>query len=214
MAVFSSIDAEAMTEKEQDTEQKIKEAARRVFHKKGFAATRTREIAEEAGINLALLNYYFRSKEKLFQIIMLETMQRFFQAMAIVFLDSSTSLDEKIELVTDKYIDLVSSQPEIPMFILSEIRRNAESFHEKIPMAELITNSSFMKQFQEAYSKGEIVQINPFHLIINLMGFIAFPFLAKPMLTTVGQLSEIQFEQLLQERKKLIPIWMKSIMKP
>jgi AcrR family transcriptional regulator len=50
------------------TEAKIKNAARVVFHKKGFAATRTRDIAEEAGINLALLNYYFRSKEKLFEI--------------------------------------------------------------------------------------------------------------------------------------------------
>jgi len=45
------------------TEAKIKAAARVVFHKNGFAATRTRDIAEEAGINLALLNYYFRSKQ-------------------------------------------------------------------------------------------------------------------------------------------------------
>ena len=57
------------------TEEKIKIAARSVFHKKGYAATRTRDIAEEAGINLALLNYYFRSKEKLIDIIMTETMQ-------------------------------------------------------------------------------------------------------------------------------------------
>ena len=66
-----------------DTQTKIKNAARLMFHRKGFAATRTRDIAEEAGINLALLNYYFRSKQKLFDIIMMETMQSFFQAMAV-----------------------------------------------------------------------------------------------------------------------------------
>ena len=63
------------------TEEKIKEAARTVFHKKGFAATRTRDIAEEADINLALLNYYFRSKAKLFEIIMVETLQMFINGM-------------------------------------------------------------------------------------------------------------------------------------
>ena len=59
-------------EKNPSTEEKIKEAARRVFTKKGYAATRTRDIAEESGYNLALINYYFRSKEKLFDIVMLE----------------------------------------------------------------------------------------------------------------------------------------------
>ena len=59
------------------TEEKIKAAARKVFTRKGFAATRTRDISEEAGINLALLNYYFRSKEKLFDLVMMENMQHF-----------------------------------------------------------------------------------------------------------------------------------------
>ena len=59
-----------MTEKEISTEEKILEAASKVFTEKGFAGTRTRDIAEHAGINLALLNYYFRSKEKLFEQVM------------------------------------------------------------------------------------------------------------------------------------------------
>ena len=66
------------------TEEKIKEAAKKVFLKKGYAATRTRDIAEEAGINLALLNYYFRSKEKLFDLIMLEKLEKFFGVIAPV----------------------------------------------------------------------------------------------------------------------------------
>ena len=70
--------------KEKDTEQKIKEAAKKVFQQKGFAGTRTRDIAEEAGINLALLNYYFRSKKKLYEIIMLESLREFFAGVLLI----------------------------------------------------------------------------------------------------------------------------------
>ena len=81
------------------TEQKIKLAAKTIFHKKGYAATRTRDIAEASGINLALLNYYFRSKEKLFQLIMIETMQQFIASLSGAFNDPNSTLSEKIEII-------------------------------------------------------------------------------------------------------------------
>src|SRR6478735_3139559 len=90
-----------------NTEEKIKVAARLLFHKKGFAGTRTRDIAEQAGINLALLNYYFRSKKKLFELIMLETLSGFLQNMGIVFNDESSTLEEKVQRTAEKYIDLL-----------------------------------------------------------------------------------------------------------
>ncbi|HLZ87627.1 MAG TPA: TetR family transcriptional regulator, partial [Puia sp.] len=71
--------------KEASTEEKIMEAARKLFTQRGFAATRTRDIAEEAGINLALLNYYFRSKQKLFDIVMMENFRRFLGGMSANF---------------------------------------------------------------------------------------------------------------------------------
>src|ERR1700755_1986938 len=98
------------------TEEKIKEAARVVFIKKGFAATRTRDIAEEAGINLALLNYYFRSKEKLFHVIMAETLKGFVQNIAMVLNDEKSSLEEKIQQLANSYIDMIIEEPEIPTF--------------------------------------------------------------------------------------------------
>ena len=79
------------------TEERIKQAARKVFHQKGYAATRTRDIAEEANINHAMLNYYFRSKEKLFEIVMMETMTQFFKGVGSILNDENTSLEEKIE---------------------------------------------------------------------------------------------------------------------
>jgi hypothetical protein len=62
-------------------------------------------------------------------------------------------------------------------------------------------------------SKGEIKEPNPIHFLMNLMGLTAFPFLVKPLITTIGVIREEQFNQIMQERKKLIPIWIKEIMK-
>src|SRR6187402_682594 len=89
------------------TEEKIKNAARTVFHKKGYAATRTRDIAEESGINLALLNYYFRSKEKLFELVMMEKLQKLFGSLAPVLNDTSLDIEAKITLIANNYIDML-----------------------------------------------------------------------------------------------------------
>src|SRR5579859_3339176 len=93
--------------KEASTEAKIKEAARKLFTQKGFAATRTRDIAEEAGINLALLNYYFRSKQKLFDLIMMENFRQFIGGMSANFVDESLSMEERIGKVVNAYIDFL-----------------------------------------------------------------------------------------------------------
>src|SRR6202000_2667967 len=116
--------AKPVTVKESSTEEKIKEAARKLFTQKGFSATRTRDIAEEAGINLALLNYYFRSKQKLFDLIMMENFRQFIQGISFSFLEESTPLDHKIEKIATLYIDFLSQNPDLPLFILNELRNN------------------------------------------------------------------------------------------
>src|SRR5579859_5482121 len=92
--------------KEASTEEKIKEAARKLFTQKGFAATRTRDIAEEAGINLALLNYYFRSKQKLFDLIMMENFQEFIKGITVNLVDDTMTFDQRIEKIVVAYIDM------------------------------------------------------------------------------------------------------------
>lgn len=195
------------------TEEKIKEAARVVFLKKGYAATRTRDIAEEAGINLALLNYYFRSKEKLFDIIMLETVTGFMQSMTIILNDEKTTLEKKVELIASNYIDFVLREPNIPIFILSEMRNNADGMLEKLPILQPIMKSTFFIQHQDYVAKGKIVEPNPFHFLINLLALTVFPFIASPLLKLVGGASDAQFTKMMQERKKLIPVWIKAMMK-
>lgn len=194
------------------TEEKIKNAAQIVFHKKGFAAARTRDIAEEAGINLALLNYYFRSKEKLFNIIMLETFQKFFASVAMVFNDPVSTFEGKIEKFASDYIDLILQEPEIPMFIMSEIRNNPEELLQKIDIKKAVFNSVFVKQFNEGVKEGNIKDQNFLHFMMNFMGLIVFPFVAKPLLKAATGLREEQFNKIIEERKTLIPVWIKAMM--
>src|ERR1700743_21623 len=99
-------------EKNASTEEKIKEAARRVFTKKGYAATRTRDIAEESGFNLALINYYFRSKEKLFDIVMVEHIQTFIHSVMGIVNDRDTTLQQKMEELIGHYIDMLIKNPD------------------------------------------------------------------------------------------------------
>jgi AcrR family transcriptional regulator len=133
---------------DQTTEEKIKIAARKLFTRKGFAAVKTRDIAEEAGINLALLNYYFRSKEKLFKLIMEESFLQFVKGIAEQFNDENTNIDEKIEKLVESYIDLFSQYPDLPLFILSELREHPDAFSSRLDAVTGISRSVFVKQIQ------------------------------------------------------------------
>lgn len=201
-----------LEKKDISTEQKIKEAAKTVFYKKGFAATRTRDIAEVAEINLALLNYYFRSKQKLFEIIMIETLSGFVKNMVVVLNDKKTDLEDKISEIVSRYIDLILLEPEIPTFIVTEIRSNPNLLLNKLPIREVMMNSVFFKQHQKAVKEGKIKEPNPLHFLMNLIGMIIFPFIAKPLLMGGSDINLAAFNQLMQERKKLIPIWIKAMM--
>lgn len=194
------------------TEDKIKAAARTIFHQKGFAGTRTREIAEKADINLALLNYYFRSKEKLFRLIMTEDAQTFIQTVALSFNDENTTLDQKIELIVSDYINLLKEQPHIPLFVLSELRTNPERFLSTVGLKDMLVNSILLKQFMELAMSGKMQPINPIHFIMNLMGMTVFPFISSPILKEIGGIEKSVFNQLMDERKELIPKWIKAML--
>jgi len=194
------------------TEEKIKNAAKKVFHQKGFAATRTRDIAEEAKINLALLNYYFRSKKKLFDIIMLESLQQFLQSMSAIFNDTETDLASKISSLADGYIDLFISEPDVPLFVLSELRNHPTDLISKMNFKEFLLKSHMMKQIQAEIKLGNIPNIHPLHFIMNMMGMIVFPFVASPIIKNIGNMEQTDFDEMMKQRKALIPLWFKAML--
>ncbi|MEP0713300.1 TetR family transcriptional regulator [Algoriphagus sp.] len=200
--------------KDSSTEEKIKNAARVIFHQKGFAGTRTRDIAEASGINLALLNYYFRSKEKLFDLIMTESLEVFFRSLHSVFNDPTTDFEEKIRRIVENYIDNLSANPNIPIFILSELRNHPEELIKKTGAKKVFLDSVFMKQLKEEIEAKRIKPIHPLQFIMNLLGMTVFPFVASPMIKGIGAIDQAEFESLMQERKTIIPDWIKSFLTP
>lgn len=192
--------------KDSSTEEKIKQAARVVFMKKGYAGTRTRDIAEEAGLNLALLNYYFRSKEKLFHEVMMEKVQMMFSVLFPIANNPETSLEEKIALLVENYINLLTKNPDLPLFVLSEIRNNPDHFQSKVGV-NLLKESSLIKQIV-----ARRADINPMQFLISLLGMTIFPFVASPMLKAANLIQESEFGSLMEQRKQLIPAWINSIL--
>jgi len=191
------------------TEEKIVIAARKLFTQKGYEATKTRDIAEEAGINLALLNYYFRSKEKLFEIIMKENVGQFMQVIADIVNNEVTTIDKKIELLVGNYIDMLTRLPDMPLFVMNHIKLAPE----RSELRQRFMGSHFMKQIQVAMKMGEITTVNPMNVMMNIVALTIFPFVAKPMVQNNHGLTAEQFNVLMQERKKLIPKWITAILK-
>lgn len=194
------------------TEEKIKKAAKSVFHTKGYAATTTRDIAKEANLNLALINYYFRSKEKLFEIIMLESMMNFMQSLVSVFNDPNTSLKEKTKLISANYINLLSNEPDLPLFILSELRTGGLlKLVSSMGINQMMRNSVFYKQIEEDIQESKIKNEDPMQYIMNLISLSVFPFIATPMLKLMGGMDDQDFNKKMEERKKWIPKWIKNM---
>ena len=193
------------------TEEQIKEAAKRVFTRKGYAATRTRDIAEEAGHNLALLNYYFRSKEKLFDIIMLENLQLFISDVMGLINDTNTTLQQKVELLAGHYIDMLIENPGLPAFILHAVNTGPEELVAKVTKAHNLQDTCIARQWAEMAATLTF-NLNPIHLLMNFVGLTIFPFAASPIIKNKIGISDEQFNQLMRERKKLIPVWMKAML--
>ncbi len=194
------------------TEQKIIAAAKTVFTKKGYSATRTRDIAAEAGINLALLNYYFRSKEKLFELIMFESASRFFLSIKSILNDASTDLQTKLELLVSHYTDLLIKEPNFPIFLLSEIQANPERLINKLEAIKQLPQSVFFAQIQKELKRNKS-KLQPMHFMINLMSLIIFPFVVKPMMMLMFSKDEPAYNALMLERKKQIPVWINLFLK-
>lgn len=189
------------------TEEKIKEAARKVFSKKGYAATRTRDIAEEAGINLALVNYYFRSKDKLFNEIMHEKVYQLFGTIVPILVNPSLSLDLKISIVADSYIDMLIENPDLPLMVLSEMKNNPEGFGMKLQLSPLHKDSSLVKQIHERNP-----DVNPMQFILSILGMIIFPFVARPVFATMSGMNKEEFIALMKERKSYINKWVDALL--
>lgn len=184
------------------TEQKIIQAANKLFTQKGYTATRTRDIAEEAGTNLALLNYYFGSKENLYKKVVQEKLRMLLGAMGPVLSDENIALEEKIQTIIENYTNLLLENEELPIFILNELTIN------KGLLADIIQNTRQIAQpVIEKQLKEKNIEMSAANLIINTLSLTMFPFVAKPLIISSGLVRESDFVQFVTGRKDKILDW-------
>jgi AcrR family transcriptional regulator len=192
------------TQQDTTTEQKILDAARKVFIAKGMAGARMQDIADEAGINKAMLHYYFRNKEKLFETIFKELSIEFLPRVNAIF-ESDVSLFEKIEVFCSEYISRMMENPFIPLFIVNEINKQPEIFLKKMWGGKRPQIGKFLQQIETEIKKGAIERIHPAQLMLNMVSMCIFPFIGKPLCQMVMGINESGYRKLMDERKTLVP---------
>lgn len=199
-----------MTLAGENTENHILIAAREVFITKGFEGARMQEIADHAGINKALLHYYFRSKEKLFEAVFSEVASNLFPAMKQM-LEAELELKEKITLFIRIYLKALEENPFIPAFILNTLNTNPDSFLKYIKKAGL-NPRLLQKQIDDEVVRGIIRAIKAEHLLINIIAMCIFPFVARPIVQNIFDMNNDQYQAYLESRQtEIVDFVLKSI---
>lgn len=186
--------------KDNTTETTILEAAERVFQQKGMDGARMQEIADEAGINKALLHYYYRSKQLLFEAV-LKSAFNLLAPQLNKILNDDVSLFDKITNFSNNYISFVTKHPYLPNFIIQELNKNPTFFSKLTSEEHFPSLDKFKKQVDDNIKSGLIKPIKAEHLFINIIALNAFPFIAPSLLKAALNTNENDYNQLIEERK-------------
>ncbi|MBC7887392.1 MAG: TetR/AcrR family transcriptional regulator [Ferruginibacter sp.] len=202
-----------MKKKDKSTEEAILQVARKAFTQKGLSGARMQDIADEAGINKALVHYYFETKEKLFALIFEQEFGKFFSNLALV-ISSEIPLFEKIEQMVKLDIERLSQFPDLPLFVLNEVSHNPARMVKRLKqMGVKDMLGSFQKQIDGEIKNGTIKSIRAEQLLINIQSLSIFPFIAKPMIKNVFQINEKDFQEMIEVRKKEVSLFIIDALK-
>lgn len=202
-----------MTTDSFNTEQKIIESAEDVFHQKGYDGARMQEIADKADINKGLLHYYFKTKDSLFETVLSIAFRKVLSHIESILL-KEIPLEDKIDLIVDGYMNMLSRNTSLPRFVMNELSKNPDKF-----IAKHINNnmkkafSVFEQDLQKEIKAHKIRPIDPRQLCINLVSLSIFPFMGKPILQVVIGVNNKEFQLLLQERREHIKSFIKQAIK-
>ncbi|AEJ62259.1 regulatory protein TetR [Spirochaeta thermophila DSM 6578] len=188
------------------TEERIRKAAFEVFSEKGKAGTTMREIAQRAGVNKALVHYYFRTKDSLYETIA-EEMARL--ALRLVFRpgDEALTLEELLPVLIRRHIEAMRAHPQLFRFLIGELASNRAEFlaifARQLTLGERHVWSYFLEKIEEARKEGRIKEMDPFQLILDIVSLNIFPLLVAPaLLPLIAEKAgiELDVEQVLEER--------------
>jgi len=187
-----------------ETEERIIVSAEKLFYQKGKAGTSMQDIADDAGINRTLLNYYFRSKDQLFEAVFRKAMGSFVPNLAAM-MSSDVSFNNYLPAMVEKIIDTMLENPQIPIFVLQELSSNPERMPQIIKEMG-IDPARVMEEMGNGIASSRM-DIDPQQVILSLISLCIFPFAAKPVVLDIlygGD--EEAFISAMKDRKVLIPM--------
>ena len=194
-----------MVNSETNTPERILEAAREVFHKKGYEGSRMQEIADCAGINKSLLHYYFRNKDTLFAEVFKESFGKMVRHAFTIFLSDRTFF-EKLNDFFGYHIEFLRQNSYIPWFVLNALYEKP-GFIREVFLQHNQSPELFMDQLKEMLRKEGIRMEEPYQLYINILALSVFPFVARPLLQKTFEMTDAQMEQFSETRKRLLPLF-------
>jgi len=203
------------------TEARILDAASAVFLKRGTAGARMQEIAREAGVNHALLHYYFRSKGHLAAAVFRRAAGALMPAL-IDLMASPRPLRDKVYAVVALEIDCLTQAPQLPAYIISELAHHPERVHQLIAQVSGVTPDAvgrrvtgvLKRQIAAAVRRGEIRSIEPAQFIVNLISLCVFPFAARPLLKEVLGMDDQAFASFMTRRRVQLPEFFMEALRP
>lgn len=186
--------------KDEITEELIKNTAKRLFFGEGKFNVTTQEIADAAGVNRTLINYYFRSRDKLFEIIFKDAQDREQEiTKSIIF--SELPFKAKIEEFIDNSFTIAREYPYMELYLVTQFNQGGYSKFEE-DMDKML--KKFYEEFEVEMAKGTIIKMDPIQFILNMVSLISFPIAMRPLFQKSMSLSDEQYEKILGDRKQII----------
>jgi len=179
-----------------NTEEVILQSAREIFYKKGLSGARMQEIADQAGINKAMLHYYFKTKEQLFNKVFSDALQIFSGRVAEI-LNGELSFEEKIRTYVNHTVDALVLDPGIPVFVLNELTNNPDRLVEMFAAKDKIDLGKFFQEVKQ-YSKGNA---NPEVLFMDMVALCVYPIVMSSVLKKLLKKTDQEYNELMEQRK-------------
>jgi TetR/AcrR family transcriptional regulator len=204
-----------------DTEARILDAAHIVFVRRGTAGARMQDIADEAGVNKALLHYYFRSKSRLAAAVFQRVARGLFLRVSEI-LGSDAAIEDKVRRVVHLYLEQLMKTPYAPAYVISELNQHPDRAAQFVEAVRHIREQSLStdvldtlgKQLRRGVRAGEMRVISTPQFIANLASLCIFPFAARPMLCAILDLDDRGFARFIEERKTVLPEFFLNALRP
>ncbi|MGH7629910.1 MAG: TetR/AcrR family transcriptional regulator [Gemmatimonadales bacterium] len=197
-----------------ETRERILDAAHAVFLRKGTANGRTQEIADEAGVNKALVHYYFGTKAALADAIFERATGTLLPRIFGILADPARTIPEKVREIVREQIDFHSTRPYLAGYVVSEMHAEPERVARLFARQGGAPLDVLRRQLREAARAGTIRPISAEQFVVNLMALLVFPFAIRPALGALLSLEPSRWTAFLEERRRLLPDFFLAGLRP